>query len=247
MEIFFIIILVTIIALPQTLTMVFAQSVEILSHSGFIDATGYYHVVGEVQNIGSGNLQFVMITATFYNKSHVVVGTSFTYTTLDVLLQGRKSPFEILLVYSTQAAKVDHYGLAVSSYSTYSGSKPVNLQILSNSSYVDVINYHHIVGEIKNIGVTSTTFVKVIATYYNSTGQVIATAFTYANPDTINAGNTSPFDVLLVHTQRTPLILKYVLTAESTQFAIVPEFPSWFILSILLRARAYTDWDNAGI
>lgn len=233
-EIFVVIILLATIVLFHTIPIASAQSIEILSHSGFVDAIGYYHIAGEIQNIGSNNLQFVEITATFYNESHVVIGTSFTYTSLEVVLQGRKSPFEIILVYPDQAAKVDHYSLTVSSYSLHSGSKPLNLQILSNSSYIDVINYHHIVGEIKNLGSTATTFVEISATYYNSTGHVIATAFTYANPDTINAEATSPFEIILVNTERTSLVSKYDLTAESIQFAIIPEFSSWLILLILL-------------
>ena len=102
--------------------MVSAQSVEIVSHSGFVDTLGYYRVFGEVQNIGSGNLTDVGITATFYNASHEEVSTAFAYTMLEVLLEGQKSPFALVLVSIPQSAKVDYYTLEVTDYSASSGS-----------------------------------------------------------------------------------------------------------------------------
>ena len=65
------------------------------------------------KNIGDAPASFVKITGTFYNSAGVVVATSFTYTALSVLLPGRKSPFEVLLVDTTQAAKVHNYSLGV--------------------------------------------------------------------------------------------------------------------------------------
>ena len=75
-----------------------AGQVNILSHSGWLDSVGYYHVSGEVQNVGDGALSFVKVTATFYDVSSTVIAVDFTYTALSVILPGRKSPFEIFLI-----------------------------------------------------------------------------------------------------------------------------------------------------
>lgn len=219
-----IVVLVITLVFPLTISMVFAQDVEIVSHSGFVDTIGYYRVVGEVENIGSSSLEDIEITATFYNESHVEVTTVSTHTALLVLLPGRKSPFGLVLVDIDQSAKVDHYSLTVSDYSIFSGSRPLNLQIVSNSSSI-ILDYYVIEGEIKNTGDTTTTFVTVFATFYNSTGHVVAIAGDYANPHTIDAGNTSQFEIVQDWSQRNPLISEYTLTAESEEYAIVPEFP----------------------
>jgi hypothetical protein len=209
-----------------------AAQVNILTHSGWLDAIGYYHVSGEVENVGDGSASFVKITATFYDSSDTVVATSFTYTHLSVLLPGRKSPFEILLVDTTQAAKVHHYSLSA----TFSATSPIpiGLEILSNSSYIDAVGYMHVVGEIKNIATGDATYVKVIATFYNSTGHVVGTAFTYSDPSDLSPGQKAPFEVLLIYKNRVSLVATYTLTAESNQYAMVSEFPSILIQSLFM-------------
>jgi hypothetical protein len=202
-----------------------AAGVQILSHTGYLDSLGYYHVVGEVLNSGDQPLSHVKVTATFYNSSGIVVGTSYTTTTLSILLAGRKSPFDILLFDTAVSPKVHHYSLA--------SARVQALRILSNSSYVDAIGYRHVVGEIKNIGTVNTTYVKVIATFYNTTGGVIASSFIYSDPDDLNANQTAPFDVF-IDKYRTPLADHYALTADSIEFAVIPEFPSSVSILLLL-------------
>ena len=51
----------------------------------------------------------------------------------------------------------------------------------------------NIAGEINNNGTRDVDFVKVIATLYSAEGTVIGSDFTYTDPSTIKAGDTSPF------------------------------------------------------
>jgi len=210
-----------------------AANVNILSHTGYLDSLGYYHVVGEVQNTGDQAVNFVKITATFYDSSDVVVSTDLAYTMLDVILPNRKSPFEVILWDAVQSSKVDHYSLTVT-YSTTS-PKPLGLEILSNSSYIDSIGWMHVVGEIKNIETGTANYVKVIATYYDEAGNVVAAAFTYSDPSDIEPGQKAPFEILLSD-ERTPYVVSYKLTAESNQYTLIPEFPS--VITTLLLAMA---------
>jgi hypothetical protein len=213
-----------------------AAQVDVLSHSGWIDSLGSYHVSGEVKNIGDNATGPVRITATFYDSSNTVVAVSSGYTYLRLLLPGRRSPFEVLLTDETQAAKVHHYSLSI----TFPGASPIptGLEILSDSSYIDHVGFMHVVGEIKNIANGTATDVIVAATFYNTTGHVVATAFTYSDPSDLSPGQTAPFEVLLVATNRVPLVASYELTADSTQYALVPEFSltmhSTFILTALI-------------
>ena len=238
----FALVLQTILLASLTVPVTATAQVNILTHSGFLDSVGYYHVAGEVQNVGDQAVDFVKVTATFYDSSDVVIATSFTYTTIELLLAGRKSPFDVIVIDETQAANVDHYSLGV----TFSATEPLpqGLEILSNSSYVDVVGYMHVVGEIENIESGAATFVKVAATFYDETGTVVGTSFTYSDPSELEAGQTAPFEVILLHKSRVLLTTNYSVTAESSQYAIIPEFPSLiilplFMISTLLAAILY--------
>lgn len=227
-----------------------AAQVTILSHSGYISSLGWYYVVGEVQNSGDMHLKYVEITATFYDSYDVVVDTSFTFADLNVLLVGRKSPFKLTLFNTEQSAKVDHYSLAVT-YDIFELGKPQGLEILSSSSYVDTLGWMHVVGEIKNIGVYPTTYVEVIATFYDNTGKVVGCGFTFSNPSDFEADQKASFEIILM-SDRVPLVDSYEITAESDQYAVIPEFPSFLILpvfmvAILLAIVVYKKIDNCTV
>ena len=70
---------------------------QILSHNSFTDSIGGYHVVGEVQNNGPGNANFVQVSGTFYDANNQVVGTQFTYTNPSDIGPGEKAPFDLIL------------------------------------------------------------------------------------------------------------------------------------------------------
>ncbi len=70
------------------------EGLAILSHSSYVDDFGYFHLVGEVENVGSQNTEMNKITATFFDDDV----TATNYTHLDILIPGQKSPFEIVLV-----------------------------------------------------------------------------------------------------------------------------------------------------
>jgi len=203
-----------------------AANVDILSHTGYLDSFGYYHVVGEVQNVGDQAVNFVKIEVVFYDSSNVEIASRFDLTMLYVLLAGRKSPFDIVLLDATQSAEVDHYSLSVTFLAA--SPVPIGLEILSHSSYVDD-GYINIVGEIMNIATEKAHNVKIIATYYDAAGDVVAAMLTYLDPiqSDLDPGETEPFEILLNDEDRTPYVDTYELTAESTQYAIIPESPTW--------------------
>ena len=207
------------------------QAVILNNHTGFFDSLGYYHVVGEVQNTGDGALQYVKITATFYDSGGAVVATSFTYTMIEILHAGQKSPFDVFLFDKAQSAKVDHYALSVSY--DQSGGLPVGLEILSHSKYEDLIGWIHVVGEIKNIGDREAHYVKVVATFYDSAGKVVGAFFGYSDPEDLAPGQKAPFEILLQE-DRAKLVTTYALEAQSSEYNIIPEFPTIAILPIVV-------------
>ena len=160
---------------------------EILSHQSYTDS-GWFHIVGEVQNNSDTAIGFVKIVATLYDDAGNVVGTDFTYTELVVIPAGSRSPF---------VTGTDEYE-GVTQYKLQTQGSPANLPredlvILSHSHYEDA-GWLHVRGEVQNTGDTPAEFVKVVITLYDAAGNVIGTDFTYTDLDTVPAGGTSPFE-----------------------------------------------------
>jgi len=169
-----------------------AGNVSILSHSDYVDESGYYTLVGEVKNTLGTNVNYVKIVGTFYDSSGTVIGTDYTYTEIDILKPNQKSPF-VLSSYP-DIIKPASYKINVEYYVTQ--DQPFEgLTILSQTASIDTSGYHNIVGEVKNNGASAATYVKIVSTYYNSAGKVIGTSFTYTELDTINVGAASPFEL----------------------------------------------------
>jgi hypothetical protein len=68
--------------------------------------------------------------------------------------------------------------------------------VLSHNAREDG-GYLHIVGEVENGLSRSIDFVKVTGTFYDASNKVIGTDFTFTDPDTLEAGETAPFDLTL--------------------------------------------------
>jgi len=86
------------------------RGISVLSHRGYYDQVGYYHIVGEVKNSGDCKASYVEIISTLYNAKGEVIGAAFTYAQLDTLAPDETSPFEIIVLQSS--GKIDHYELA---------------------------------------------------------------------------------------------------------------------------------------
>ena len=67
----------------------------------------YYHLVGEVENVGDLNCEFTEIIAGFYNADGVILAVDFTYAEMDLIPAGGSSPFD--LVTGDLDEGYDHY------------------------------------------------------------------------------------------------------------------------------------------
>jgi hypothetical protein len=164
---------------------------QILSSSVYTDVSGYYHIVGEVKNTLSVRIEYVKITATYYDSEKAALGTDFTFSETDVMEPNQKSPFDL----SSYPVKITPSSYKLSEeYQMTLRQPPQGLAILNHTPSTTSGDYK-IVGEVKNNGATQATYVKVVCTFYNSSGLVIGMGTTYTNPNTISAGGTAPFEL----------------------------------------------------
>ena len=87
----------------------------------------------------------------------------------------------------------------------YSLCQPVIVSASSGGGNVNLLSQRfnqeryssEIVGEVENNGTEPVEFVKVAVTFYDSTGNVVGTENTYADPSDLRPGMKAPFKILL--------------------------------------------------
>jgi hypothetical protein len=196
----------------------------ILSHQKYLDSYGFLHIVGEVQNSGTDVLTNVNIIATFYDSNGTTISTQYDWThpELDPIGVSEKSPFQWYIYNYEDSRNVDHYSLTVSF------SKGVEherlFRIVSNSSFVDDNGFLHIVGEMQNIGKQREEPEEIIATLYDSAGNVALVAYDFPSASAVDVGQKVPFDILATEASeraRIPLVASYTLTIQYSSTEIL--------------------------
>jgi hypothetical protein len=202
--------------------------VSILSSSQIRSEFGSTYIVGEVRNDLSDVVQFVQIVGRFYDSNDLLIDTDFTYTALDLLRPGEKSPFRLIISDESVAQRIDNYTLSVNWDPVFADPSAVAaatvLTIQEGEQRINDLGWYEIVGEVVNGGTDDTEFVKVVATFYDETGRVIDTDFTYTDPTDVPAGQSAPFELTVNDEDISDDIESVKLSAQSQDyFAIDPE------------------------
>jgi len=128
-------------------------------------------VTGEVKNNFTTNVKSLVVNATFYDNEYHVIGTQHTYTALDILKPGQKSPFKMYANLNLSASK--DIKLICTCFKT--SEEPVTgLDILKLVNSTDDEGYYTVGGEIQNNGPRETSNVKAICTFYDSSHKMIS-------------------------------------------------------------------------
>jgi len=161
---------------------------EILGFTDYEDI-GWFHVLGEVRNNGSYPVEYVKIVVTIYDDAGNMAGQDYTYTELDVIPPGGRSPF---MSGTDEHTGVSSYEVKVKGQRGTLGRQ--DLVIRGDSSFEDNIGWLHIRGEVINTGDTDAEYVKIIVTLYDAEGHFVGMDFAYTDLDVVPAGGTSPFE-----------------------------------------------------
>ena len=198
------------------------NNVKLLSSSHYTDGIDYLHVIGEVQNTLDEPQEFVKVIATFYDSTNRTIGTSFTFTDVDVLRPEEKSPFNLVLDDKAQRGKAHNYKIHISSNNAE--LMPANLKLTVGDNYYDDIGYVHVLGEVTNQATENTKYVKVSGTVYNDKNQAVATDFTFTEPTDLLPGQSAPFDIIISEHASTAIYGKMYsgsLNVQSSDYAMI--------------------------
>jgi hypothetical protein len=193
--------------------------VSLLSSSSYIDSIGSLHVVGELQNTSPEPREFVEIVATLRDPSGNILDSSFTFSEVEVLRPGEKSPFDVIFSNEQQVQKTQRYEIS-SITSEISQEKPANLILNVGDTFYDSINSAHVVGEVTNNGPGVSRFTQVSGTFYDNQGKTVATEFTFTDPQDLQPGQSAPFD-MIISDENSAEIVSGSLNVQSSEFAMI--------------------------
>ncbi|UCD27011.1 MAG: hypothetical protein JSV75_02510 [Candidatus Bathyarchaeota archaeon] len=186
-----------------------------------------YIVWGEIRNDGDVPAGSIWITAQFSDYEGWPVTVGGGEPMLSVIHPGETSPFEI--IYS--GPEVEEIGDQTFLFEfSATDALPTGLEIVSHSSDTPGT----VVGEVQNIGTEPTTQITVAATFYTSGGVVVGTASSDPIPGPLNPGENATFSVTLEYSELLPEVDNYALYAQSEEYAVVPEFPIWTSMLLIL-------------
>jgi hypothetical protein len=202
-----------------------SPSAAVQNDSMWIDSAGMLHIFGEVKNTGGVWLQFVKIVGTLRDSSDAIVDVGYTYTRTMYLPPEGVSPFDLTELDTAKSARVQSYSLIVE----YREVAPIpqKLVILNTADSKNSLGWLEIVGEVENQADQVSTYTKIVGTFYDETGKIIYTAYTYTDPSEVPAGAKHPFKMMILNDERSSKISRYTLIAESmnSHYTSVPEWP----------------------
>jgi hypothetical protein len=199
--------------------------------SGWLDSAGQYHVTGEVKNTGGVWLIFVRVTATLKDQNGATIDMPFAYPWLFRLPPGVLAGFDIVELDKAKSSQVHSYSLNVD----WQLGQPlsVKLQITNVASSKNFLGWLQLTGQVQNAGDTISENTLVAGTFYGSDGKVVYVTTAATNSSTIPPSGKAPFTLTIIGQDRSNLVASWSLTAESSQYASVAEFPWQSTLTLL--------------
>ena len=206
-----ILVLVAAIAIALCITLipkVFSQieNVQVLSYSQYSSpySSDYIIVVGEAQNTGPNIIDYILVAGTFYAADGTPLISNYDRSLITQILPQQKTPFYLSFSpehsltgdYYGDLQRIDNLTISIGHAQPTDSRQYQDLEISSHTSSYDSDGYYMVTGVVKNTGTQSTNKIWVVATFYNSTGSVVALGYSdYLTPSSIAPGGTASFTI----------------------------------------------------
>ena len=155
------------------------ENVKIVSYSYYVDSLGYLSAVGEVENTGTSIINQVSIAGLVTTANGNQVESS-TQAWVRNLLPQQKAPFymDFFSQDSSMWTEISDIELQVTMAEPTTNYLYPDLQITANQAIIGTSSedkgVYWVTGTIQNIGTEVARNVRVIGTFYNSSGAVVA-------------------------------------------------------------------------
>ncbi len=181
------------------------ENVNVLSYSYYMSPyiSDCLIIVGEAQNNGPNVIDYVVVTGTFYAPDGTVFMQNYAQALTTQILPQQKTPFYLRLTPANivsdtnwTAADATNYTITVAVADPTEARQYPDLTITSHSASTDDDGYYCVTGTVQNTGTQATNQTWVVATFHNSTGNVVAVGYTAVlTPTSIPAGGTTSFTI----------------------------------------------------
>jgi hypothetical protein len=219
----------------------YSPSAAVVNDSSYYDDNLSFTVVGEVQNNGDVPLKDVTVLIGIYDRNGSKLTTTTVkllepYLLLAVLEAGHRLPFRCRTFYSQNWETSAPYNYTIEGV-TYliAEGKPLKLQIIDDTTYVDQAGFLHVTGDVQNLGESHAYGAGVTATFRSSSDKVVAASHSTLSGGVPPNGGRAFFDLRIEDMDRgqIPQIQGYTLYASSFEYNMIPEFSSTVFVSVL--------------
>jgi plastocyanin len=195
--------------------------ISVLSSSVERTGFGFNFIIGEIRNDSpEAVVGTVTIVASFYDSGGNLIDTSSTFAELQQLRPGEESPFRMAISDESILERMDNYTLSVEANPVFGGVKPAALRVDVSEQRLNEFDQYEIVGQVTNTGNRDTSLVQVIANFYDETGRLIDTQFTFLASDLL-AGQSGPFKITALDGERANEAASVRLITESTDYVMI--------------------------
>jgi hypothetical protein len=164
----------------------------LMGTNDYLDDLGNLHVVGEVHNDTTHNVDQIRVRITFYSEEGNVLEETTSSALLDLLVPGQRTPFVIVW---ENAGDWKRHSLHATGRATT--SRPgEGLNVLYSYARLDDAGLYHVIGRVRNDGTATAYYVKVVVSLYDPLGKISNANFTYTEPSRIAPGMTATFDCI---------------------------------------------------
>ncbi len=214
-----------------------SQDLKILSYNHYIDSQGYLDVVGEVQNVGPNTLTELLITGSVFSPDGVDQGDSYAPVGIEnipvmYLAPQQKAPFYMTFYQpnsqqgqssSWYSIDISNIVLAVRHENATSNYLYPNLNVKSTSYSIGNIatgtsadkGVYWVYATVENTGSLTAENVTLLATFYNSTGNVVGVGSSITPVNSIIPGATSSFKFGAFDLNQTEVPSSYKISSYS--------------------------------
>ena len=209
--------------------------VTILNDQMYYGDDDSLHIVGEIQNNFIAPLNQIELHASLFSNG-VLIDSVNSASLLNTIMPEMKGPFDFIIL-GDKAKYVDEYSLDIN----YKISEPKGQVIdITEANFVrDNFDNIVITGTVANRGDITANSIIVIATLYDTKGNVAGVSKTQVEPDYLRADDESFFFVQIPDKSQLNPIVDYSIVAQSEEYTAVPEFPLGSMILLASSVSVY--------
>ncbi len=162
----------------------------LMGTNDYVDDLGALHIVGEVHNDMLHNVDQIRVHITFYDDAGRVLESITGSALVDLMVPGQRTPFVIVW---ENPGDWQRYSLRATARATT--ERPgEGIIVLHSYARMDDAGLYHVVGTIRNDGLTTADYTRAVVSLYDSFGKISNAGFAFTEPSRIPPGTIASFD-----------------------------------------------------